>query len=152
MYPPFTAIHRELEKPIKVGNTILSTGTEGYLQVQICMRDEKIFPQPDEFIPERWVRKIDHGKWVERCPNDTTAPGEIAIADRNAFFAFGGGGRNCVAEKMAIQEMRIVVANIMYHFELELYLGYELRHDENDNFRNRPVDGMPMLMTKRKLN
>ncbi|KAI0602456.1 cytochrome P450 [Biscogniauxia sp. FL1348] len=61
------------------------------------------FKDPDSFVPERWL-------------------GDPLYAD-DAFEAhqpFSWGPRNCLGQSMAMHEMRLVLANLLFRFDLEL--------------------------------
>lgn len=59
------------------------------------------FYLPDEYIPERWLDD-------ERFRNDNKA----------AFQPFSTGPRNCVGKNLAYFEMRIVLARLLYNFDI----------------------------------
>ncbi|RAL08505.1 cytochrome P450 [Aspergillus homomorphus CBS 101889] len=61
------------------------------------------FKRPDEFIPERWT-------------NDP----EFAGDNKAAFQPFSYGPRNCLGKTLAYHEMRIILAKVLYHFDLSL--------------------------------
>ena len=56
-----------------------------WVQVSICgiQRDEKIWGNPEEYVPERWVEG---------------SPLEASEAQKKAFMPFGDGIRSCVGE------------------------------------------------------
>ena len=56
-----------------------------HLQVSLCgiQRDEKIWGNPEEYVPERWVE----GSSLEATE-----------AQKKAFMPFGDGIRSCVGE------------------------------------------------------
>ncbi|KAH7393836.1 cytochrome P450 [Phaeosphaeria sp. MPI-PUGE-AT-0046c] len=56
--------------------------------------DEKLFPAPDEFKPERWLK----------------ADGTVDTALKGKLLAFGKGGRSCVGENLAYCELYIMAA------------------------------------------
>ncbi|KAL3473703.1 cytochrome P450 [Aspergillus californicus] len=58
------------------------------------------FKRPNEFIPERWI-------------ND-----EFATDNKDAFQPFSFGPRNCLGKNLAYHEMRIILAKVLYHFDL----------------------------------
>ncbi|KAI0536204.1 cytochrome P450 [Xylaria digitata] len=64
--------------------------------------DEKVFPEPFEFKPERWV-------------NDT----DFNI--RRHFVAFSRGARGCIGINLAYAELYPAVAAFFSRFELKLY-------------------------------
>ncbi|KAF7859461.1 uncharacterized protein EAF02_010909 [Botrytis sinoallii] len=61
-----------------------------------------IFPSPEKFDPERWVR--DEEKVLEKY-----------------FAPFSKGSRGCLGKNLAIEEIHIALALFISRFELELY-------------------------------
>ncbi|CAN9170111.1 unnamed protein product [Alternaria alternata] len=73
--------------------------------------NESIFPEPDSFIPERWLN--DNGAVGAR-----TSDGQPL--DR-FLMAFGRGTRSCVGMNLAYAEMRICIAAVIRRFDMELF-------------------------------
>lgn len=61
------------------------------------------FAEPDSFIPERWL-------------NDP----RFSSDDKAAFQPFSSGPRNCIGKSLAYAEMRLVLAKLLWNFDLEL--------------------------------
>lgn len=59
---------------------------------------------PDNFIPERWLGQ------------------DLRFKDdnRDAFQPFSTGPRNCIGRNLALHEARILLAEVLYEFDLEL--------------------------------
>lgn len=66
---------------------------------------EKHFALPDEFHPERWL-----GDGDPRFAND----------DREAFQPFNLGPRNCIGRSLAYVEMRLILARVLWNFDIRL--------------------------------
>ncbi|RAH71874.1 cytochrome P450 [Aspergillus aculeatinus CBS 121060] len=66
-------------------------------------RSSENFRRPNEFIPERW-----------------TDDPEFANDNKAAFQPFSYGPRNCLGKNLAYHEMRIILAKVLYHFDLSL--------------------------------
>lgn len=62
-------------------------------------KDERFFPRPDEFLPERWLR-------------ETT--GELAKSKEFPFAhkPFGFGPRSCIGQRFAENEIFIATAKV----------------------------------------
>ncbi|CAG8977132.1 hypothetical protein HYALB_00003353 [Hymenoscyphus albidus] len=58
---------------------------------------------PWKFAPERWE-----------------GAAEYAVDDRKAYQPFSFGPRNCIAQSLANAEMRLVLARVLWAFDLEL--------------------------------
>ena len=60
------------------------------------MRNEEYFPEPDKFIPERWIKDED---------------GKITRAGFK-FLPFGFGPRMCIGRRIAELEMHLLLAKV----------------------------------------
>ena len=63
------------------------------------------FHRPRDFVPERWL---------------DDAPPEFANDDRAALQPFSVGTRNCIGRNLAYAEMRLILAKMLFHFDLRL--------------------------------
>ncbi|RDW56984.1 hypothetical protein BP6252_13937 [Coleophoma cylindrospora] len=63
------------------------------------------FFEPETFVPERWL------------PNP---PEQYAHDDKAAWNPFATGPRNCVGKNLAWNEMRSVLARMLFYFDMEL--------------------------------
>lgn len=80
--------------------------TEGFnvdSSVAAMHRNEKFWPQPSTFIPERFLT---------RDPNDPLHP------HKNAFRAWELGPRNCIGQELALVEMRLILALTVRELEV----------------------------------
>jgi hypothetical protein len=67
------------------------------------------FREPDTFIPERWLT------------SSTSNPSSPFYNDnRGASQPFSYGPRNCLGKSLAYNEMRVILARILWNFDLEL--------------------------------
>lgn len=73
-----------------------------WMPIHTIQRDERYFPSPLVYMPERWT-----GEKPEY------------VQDKRAFMPFSTGVYNCVGQKLAMMEMRVVVANLLRSFEIE---------------------------------
>jgi cytochrome P450 len=82
-----------------------------------------IFPEPLEFRPERWI-----------VGEKASSAESVALAE-SAFCAFSAGPRSCPGKNLAWLEMMIVMAKIIYKFEV--------RRDFADNLGGGSPEGRP---------
>ena len=66
---------------------------------------ESNFAEPDSFLPERWLEN-----------RDAKFGGDV----RAVVQPFSAGPRNCIGQNLALSEMRIVLAKLIWHFDMEL--------------------------------
>ncbi|EMD39593.1 hypothetical protein CERSUDRAFT_80974 [Gelatoporia subvermispora B] len=64
--------------------------------------DTEVFPNPDEFIPERWLHDDDH------------------TARNQLMFAFGAGGRMCIGKHLATLEMKVLLQEVYTHYRTKV--------------------------------
>jgi len=82
-------------------NTIL--GVSAY----VIHHNPDYFPDPYTFRPERWIIDSEPDFDAER----------IARA-RAAFFSFSAGGSSCIGRPLAYQEIAVVLARVLYRFDI----------------------------------
>ncbi len=95
--PVIVDVARKLTEPTRVGGYDLPTGTFVMAAIAALHYREDLFPDPDEFRPERFL----DGK-----------------ADTYAWIPFGGGVRRCIGAAFAEYEMRVVLRAILERADL----------------------------------
>ncbi|KAI1262386.1 putative cytochrome P450 [Xylariaceae sp. FL1019] len=66
-------------------------------------RDKRYWTEPDKFAPERWTNDTDYKK-----------------DQLYAMQPFGIGPRNCIGRNLAYAEMRLILARLIYNFDMEI--------------------------------
>ncbi|KAL0930663.1 cytochrome p450 family protein [Colletotrichum truncatum] len=64
------------------------------------LMNEEVFPEPESFIPERWIEKPELQRY---------------------FVAFGKGSRQCLGINLALAELHITIATVFERFDFELF-------------------------------
>ena len=90
---------RVVQKPLELIGYKLEPGQVVMGCIYLLHQREDVYPQGDRFIPERFLER-------EYSPYE--------------FFPFGGGKRRCIGEALAQLEMKLVLATIVAHYDLEL--------------------------------
>jgi cytochrome P450 len=121
MAPPFGAnANREvLPGGTTVDGKYLPEGSLVSSAVWAMQYNPEYYPEPLAFFPERWIV----GESTEES---------VALAE-SAFSTFSTGPRGCVGKNMAMLEMRIVVAKLIWKFEM--------RKDSKSNLGGGSPDG-----------
>ncbi|MEO0564352.1 MAG: cytochrome P450, partial [Chloroflexota bacterium] len=103
LHPPFWSLFtRRVLEPITLGEVTIPKGALIYISPYAVHRDERWWPDPQTFDPERFAPG-----WKDRVPS-------------YAFMPFGGGPRVCVASHMAEMEAEVILATIVKRFKIEL--------------------------------
>jgi len=95
--PVIVDVARRLTAPAEIGGYRLAKGSFVMAAIAALHYREDLFPQPQEFRPERFLE----GK-----------------ADNYAWIPFGGGVRRCIGAAFAEYEMRIVLREFVSRAEL----------------------------------
>jgi cytochrome P450 len=148
MYPPAFVVNRKVTKAIELSNGfVLPEGTMVLIPIFMIQHDPKHFERPEECLVERWIKRDGAGSaWVVRDANDTSSS-DVPPGNRNAIFAFSGGARSCAAQKFAIQEATLVLANLLKDLKFTVKPGY-VPYPQRNGIVQSP-GGMPMTITVR---
>ena len=95
--PVIVDVARKLTAPARIGGYELPAGTFVMAAIAALHYREDLFPQPEEFRPERFLE----GK-----------------ADNYAWIPFGGGVRRCIGAAFAEYEMRMILREFLERAEL----------------------------------
>ena len=97
LYPPAWITARRATRRVDVGPYELAAGDIAMVSQYVSHRDERFFPEPERFDPERWLGE---------------APPKFA------YFPFGGGNRLCIGESFAWMEGVLVIATLARRLRL----------------------------------
>ncbi|GAB1317188.1 Isotrichodermin C-15 hydroxylase [Madurella fahalii] len=105
MHPPVPAgIHRFTpEGGAMIDGKWVAGGTDVVVHQWAAYRSPANFRDPDLFVPERWLGD-------ERYADD----------NRDVFQPFSLGPRSCIGRGLAYMESRLVLARLIWNFDLEL--------------------------------
>ncbi|CAG5128994.1 unnamed protein product [Candidula unifasciata] len=94
LFPPIPINARTTTEDVAIGGYHIPKNTILMMNLYVVSRDETVFPEPDEFRPDRWLR------------------GEETSAHPFSLIPFGFGTRSCVGEFGA-------VSLVLQHFRLQ---------------------------------
>ncbi|MCE7027830.1 cytochrome P450 [Jiella avicenniae] len=107
LYPPIAYLSRDTQKPEKLLEHDVPTGSPVVVPIWLMHRHTQYWHNPNDFQPERFARP------------------ETREAQRLAYMPFSMGARVCVGAAFAMQEATLVLAEIMRRFELRPVPGHE---------------------------
>ncbi|KAK4873069.1 hypothetical protein RN001_015098 [Aquatica leii] len=107
LYPPVAALLRECSKDYIIPNTDvrIEKGCSVVVPTLGIHRDPDIYPNPDEFDPERF------------------SPENIKNRHACAWMPFGKGPRNCIAYQFGLMEINIVLVTLLNRYQFTINSG-----------------------------
>ena len=119
LYPPVWVLTRRCVHAQRLAGYQAPAGTDVFMSPYVVQRDPRLWPEPDEFRPERF------------------APGAASAAHRFAYFPFSAGPRHCVGETFASYEMAIHIYHAARRFRLRCARSGPLEMEARINLRTR---------------
>ncbi|CAD6992842.1 unnamed protein product [Ceratitis capitata] len=107
-YPILPGTVRRLPTDVVLSGYRIPAGTDISISANVVMNDKRYVPQPDKYIPERWLR------------NDQSAQAlEGHISNPFMYVPFGFGPRSCVGKRIVNLELEITLARLVRNFHIE---------------------------------
>jgi cytochrome P450 len=100
LYPPAWAMGRQALRATTLGGYQVPPGCNVLMSQYVMHRRPDVFPDPDQFRPERWQEKPRH------------------CLPKGSYFPFGAGPRVCIGEHFAWLEMMLGLGTILKHYRL----------------------------------
>ena len=129
LYPPVWTISRTATRDDEVCGKPIPKGTTVMLSPYAMHRNPEIWPEPEEFRPERFH------------------PDEVAKRPRYSYFPFGGGPRVCLGNRFAMMEAKIMMAMVIQRYRLSVLPGQEIVAEPMITLR--PRNGIRMDLERR---
>lgn len=79
----------------------IPAGLPIYIPIYALHRDEKYFPDPEKFDPDRFSAE------------------NFARIPKGAYLPFGSGPRQCLAERLAYMVMKVGLFNVLQDYSVE---------------------------------
>ncbi|GIY91167.1 cytochrome P450 4V2 [Caerostris darwini] len=101
LYPSLPYIGRESSSDITVNGYTIPSGTNCMIFTYMLHRDSEVFPDPEKFDPDRFLPENSAG----RHPF--------------AYVPFSAGPRNCIGQRFAMMEQKVVLAHVLQNYEIK---------------------------------
>jgi cytochrome P450 len=106
LYPPAPSGQQRITlEPTDISGVQVPANTIVSVHQSATYRSPHNFYQPMSYAPERWL------------PNP---PAQFANDDKSVVQPFSVGPRNCIGRNLAYNEMRLILARVLWNFDLEL--------------------------------
>jgi cytochrome P450 len=125
LFPPAWGIGRRALRDVELGGFHIPAGSILALTPYVMHRDERFWPDPLRFDPERFTVEARAGR------------------PKFAYFPFGGGARSCIGESFAWMEGILLLATIGQRWRLRLAPGHPV--EPQALITLRPRYGMKMV-------
>lgn len=129
LYPPAWAMGRYARHDFRLGEFSLPAKTTVLISQFVTHRDQRFFPDPLRFDPERFT------------------PESKARRTKFTYFPFGAGPRQCIGEALAWMEGVLLLATIGQQWKLRLVSGHPVEPEPLITLR--PKYGMKMVLEAR---
>ncbi|GIX80218.1 cytochrome P450 4C1 [Caerostris extrusa] len=98
LFPSVPLIGRVLNEDVKYKDIVIPKGTTINCHITSHHRNPETFPNPEVFDPDRF------------------SPDNVLDRHPFAFIPFSAGPRNCIGQKFALLEEKVVISNILRRF------------------------------------
>jgi cytochrome P450 len=119
VYPPVSMFVREALEEVQVGKYKIPKGAVVIISPFVMHRRPDLWKDGERFHPERF----------DDPATRTTPP---------AFLAFGAGGRACVGDNFAVNEMMVVMADLLQNIDFALNPQVPVKMHFNGTLRPEP--------------
>ncbi|XP_030875087.1 cytochrome P450 3A12-like [Leptonychotes weddellii] len=101
LYPVTGRLERICKKDVEISGVFIPKGTVVMVPVFTLHRDLDLWPEPEEFRPERFSKKN----------KDSINP--------YIYLPFGTGPRNCIGMRFAIMNMKLALVRVLQNFSFK---------------------------------
>ncbi|XP_036143422.1 uncharacterized protein LOC105832054 [Monomorium pharaonis] len=131
IFPSVLTITRELEEDVKLDKYTIPKGVNAVVSIILAHRNSEIWPEPTKFDPDRFL------------------PENSKHRHPYAYVPFSAGPRNCVGQRFALLEEKIVLTAILRKWKVKSVKTMdEIQH--GSSLILRPNEELPMYFTPKK--
>ena len=116
---------------LTLGGYQIPEGTDCTIWIFSVHRDERYYPEPEKFDPDRFTQE-----------NSKDRPAY-------AYIPFSAGRRNCIGQRFAMMELKVLLTNILRKFEFKSVKTSDQLEPVNELVL-KPSHGIPLKLSIRK--
>ncbi|XP_050022597.2 cytochrome P450 4V2-like [Dermacentor andersoni] len=131
LYPSVPVVGRAVNEKMKIGEYTIPENSDIDIVIYALHRDPTVFPDPEAFKPERFLRE------------------NAANRHPYAYIPFSAGPRNCIGQRYASMELKIIVATVLRRFYLKA-LDHRDQLIMKCELVLRPENGLRIVFTPRQ--
>ena len=124
-------ILRKLGENVVLNDQVIPAGTNCILLIYLLHRDPSIFQDPDNFDPDRFL------------------PENCAKRSPYSYVPFSAGPRNCIGQKFAMMNEKIVISSVLRKFKVKTRMKEE-EIPLTSEVTLSPKDGIWISLEKRE--
>ncbi|MBD2609031.1 cytochrome P450 [Scytonema hofmannii FACHB-248] len=129
LYPVvILALNRLVKSPLEIMGHELNPGTLVIPCIYLTHHREDLYPQSKQFKPERFLER------------------QFSTSE---YLPFGGGNRRCIGMAFALFEMKVVLATVLSHWQMELADSKPVQ-PVRKGFLFSPGGGVQMVVTGKR--
>ena len=117
LYSPVGMIVRFTIQEENFKGYIIPANTRLLIPVHLLHRHPEYWSEPEDFVPERWLN-----------------PDQVVPRHKFCFLPFSGGARNCIGQRFAEIEAKLILAHIVQAFTIGFAPGYQEHEMTFTNF------------------
>ncbi|XKL63085.1 hypothetical protein PGB90_005449 [Kerria lacca] len=130
LFPSVPFIGRKLKEKTTIGNYILPEGAHLIIHLYHIHRCSDQFPDPEKFNPDNFL------------------PENILKRHPYSYVPFSAGPRNCIGQKFALIEEKIILSQILRNYRIESTKKFE-EMSLISELVLRPLNGIQIKITRR---
>ncbi|CAM0901729.1 unnamed protein product [Alopecurus aequalis] len=136
MYPPIPGVSKSaVADDVMPSGDMVRAGDMVLMSLQSTGRLESVWgPDAQEYRPERWI--LEDGRRLRHVPS-------------HKFPAFNSGPRLCLGKDIAITELKIIVAAVVWNFDVQVLDGQDINTKLSCLLQMK--DGLKVMLNKREV-
>nr|AHL88989.1 cytochrome p450 4V23 [Brachionus koreanus] len=127
LFPSVPYFGRTISEDCQIGEYKILQGETAVILAYMIHRDEKYYPDPEKFDPDRFL------------------PENIKDRHPYAYIPFSAGRRNCIGQRFALMEEKVIIANILRRFKIKSIKTIDELEPVGDLIIH-PNDGLPIQL------